>query len=548
MTSLLAYAWKKTVSPFYPPLQSDRSLPSVGRDSNDDKSLGGHPGVSASASGDTALSMPSSTGSSYHEEQGISMLADRKQCPSTPDALRRRKTAHEIREELGLPPRRGPLQYPLANGIAHPYPFQRQQQFHSENDQGFSRAVSSSPSMAQRALPPMLGSVPSPQVSTSSFYSKGGSPAKSHRQKVVLSPNLEMGQAKTAVGALVAMHNTTATRPTKSSGVVTALHQESSILPSRAWLHEERSIEEAHDFSMEFAGPHYEALNESQGGAFASPSRPPKGFMDNLSDDESSIHGSPSSNYPGNDLHSSFMAQVPETSFTRAFLQAETSRLSTGDQHYDFNSIMEKEVETGDQQARVDKYTSRAETHTETLPSLFGEPLAPLPVPHSHTQEQLFRSHNERRIMEDLLISTLERLQDDNDLVVEVMNSLKETNANFHVFTSDASLISGIPESNREALLKSIDGLLVAAKGRFGQDDLVHCLSFCRSVVHASIPHAEKCRKLQQYVATETAVNSKNCIFLTPFVNSLLQFYYWPARTWTPLATNCWTSCVPWLQ
>jgi hypothetical protein len=114
-------------------------------------------------------------------------------------------------------------------------------------------------------------------------------------------------------------------------------------------------------------------------------------------------------------------------------------------------------------------------------------------------QEQKFRNQNERRIKEDLLLSTLERLQDDTEIVVEVMNRLKETQAKWDLSKrlEGENLFWGFAEKQRMAILKAIDEQVSKWRSTLSNldhvdVDLMESFAFCRSLVHASIPSNEK--------------------------------------------------------
>lgn len=422
-----------------------------------------HPGVTASSSGET-LSNPFSSDSLFGTSSTTSCIAG----PYTPDALRVRRSPQEIREELGLPPKR--LTWEQEN------------------------VACASPACS--ALPPMFGTcgtVPSPQVSISSFYSRTSGSIRNIA--IAESPNLKVGHAKTAVGALLALNDSKANNPPMSPCHGTSgLPQEKAILPSRAWLEDDRSIDD-NDFSLEILP--YESLNDSQG-CFSPKSC---GFRDgNLSDEDCSIHASPSSN-----RHQGYGRNLPNTSFTRAFLQADTSHLSENDR-YDFHPIVDKELIVSDEPDKLMNVSCMSQSTVKEMESLcsmggdFGPPEV-LSNKNAPNGESLFRTQNDRRIKEDLLLSTLERLQDDNDIVLDVMDAIKETRGQWDVSMrpGEENLFSGFKQSVRLQILKNIDAQIgeLRAQGNFDHD-LVDALSFCRSLVHAAVPTAEKVASVQK--------------------------------------------------
>jgi hypothetical protein len=452
MTSLLSYAWRKANA------ASGPSVPSSLLDSDKVDIFLQQPGVTASSSGDT-LHQPESSDSLFADSivSGSSCIAG----PYTPEALRRRKSPQEIREELGLPCRKlnwnADFKDPPATAL----------------------------------LPPMFGacgSLPSPQVSTSSFYSKNSRSV----QNIARSPSLKLGQAKTAVGALLALNESQARYPPMAPESA-RLQPESTILPSREWLRDERSVDEANDFSIELR---YQSLDDSQ----ECLSLPKSYEFSDESDEESSIHASPSSN------RGAFSRNLPNTSFTRGFLQAETSRLSEDD-HYDFHPIVDKELFVSDEQNSMNLSCMSQSTlkEMETLCSMAGE--IDFNCQHNAIQykEEQFRSQNERRIKEDLLLSTLERLQDDNEIVLEVMDGMKETSGHFNVAMRPGqdNLFAGFSSSNRETILQRINNRLSVMRSSASSQtdsDTIDALAFCRSLVRASIPSREKLENIQRYV------------------------------------------------
>ena len=297
------------------------------------------------------------------------------------------------------------------------------------------------------------GSIPPSQVSNSSFYSRQSS------RNVAESPDL--GQAKTAVGALLAVADTRTssfqdssfhhheTHSLKRTSILppTSYHEssilpsptynndmsilppstydnttilpssmaqnENSILPSRDWLDEERALPNDNDCSRDLQ---YQALNDSHmmsrhsNGGFYPRSEP--------SDDESSIHASPSST---NWKHS-LMAQkqIPNTSFTQGFLQRDLNKSSDG---YNFLPVVVNEDlfldETSAPALNLSGISQSKDV--ESLHSLLhdddyenDEEL----VDHPLSYKTMGAAAHERmlaelRIKEDLLVSTLERLQDD---------------------------------------------------------------------------------------------------------------------------------------
>ena len=450
MASLLSFAWRKAASNSSPIASSsrlDRKKPDVNSQP---------PGVTTSSSGDT-LYQPASSDSLFST---VSCIAG----PYTPEALRRRKSPQEIRAELGLPCKK--LSWNTE----------------SKDTRGSCPMASACAAPSCSLLPPMFGTcgaLPSPQISTSSLYSK----SSRSFQNVARSPSLKLGKAKTAVGALLAMNESKANHlPVAPENV--RLRPDSSILPSREWLRDDRS--KANELSVELP---YESLNDSQC------SFPLKPYgISYESDEESSIHASPSSN------RGAFARNLPNTSFTRGFLEAEANQLSVVEDHYDFNPIMDRELVVADEQnsVNVSCMSQSILKETETLCSMAGEKDVPSFLhPIVPCYEEQFRSKNERRIKEDLLISILERLQDDNEIVMEVMDAIEKTRGyeDTSMRRGDDNLFSGFSSSSRKTMFQRMDSRLSVLRlsaANQGDHDTIDAITFCQSLVYVSIPQHEK--------------------------------------------------------
>jgi hypothetical protein len=329
---------------------------------------------------------------------------------------------------------------------------------------------------------------------TSSFYSRNSS----RSTYVAESPNLKVGQAKTAVGSLLAMtEDNTHVSFHESTKDPIRLHQESSILPPRAWLEDHRTIEEANDFSIELP---YEALNDSKN-HHLSPMKNQQGFQrpESPSDDESSIHASPSSNHWRNSMPAPH--QHPETSFTRGFLNAEHNHSRD---HYDFHPIVGDKDLFANEKLNMSGI-SQSTKDLESLHSLMDEDEDDVEEESEYyqmmqTDEQDF-SNTERRLKEELLLSTLERLQDGPDLVLEVMTALRESigQQGVSMRPGQDNLFTGFCADKREALAQNIDTILnelqvTPQEPEYAEtyEDLQQALLFCRSLVRIAIPSTEK--------------------------------------------------------
>jgi hypothetical protein len=116
---------------------------------------------------------------------------------------------------------------------------------------------------------------------------------------------------------------------------------------------------------------------------------------------------------------------------------------------------------------------------------------------------------------EDLLLSTLERLQDDPALVLEVMEALKESTGQWDVSLRlhEDNLFTGLSQDKRATLCRNIDAILNELKATTQEEsfmtqtqipqydethyDLTQALTFCRSLACTAIPSSEKPIKLQ---------------------------------------------------
>ena len=138
----------------------------------------------------------------------------------TPEGLLPRKSTDSIRRKLGLPPRGldFSLQEP-SKGVEKVVNLVDHDQFF-EDDSDDDNLILPPPDFALRSQPTMESSVKSPVVSTSSFYSRPYSQGSSMTFgsskdcPVAESPDLQVGKARTAVGALVALREASTTHNT----------------------------------------------------------------------------------------------------------------------------------------------------------------------------------------------------------------------------------------------------------------------------------------------------------------------------------------------
>jgi hypothetical protein len=443
MTSMLAsFAWRKAhFEPHGPPSNNDHDL---------DFSS---PGVSASSSGDTMNSMVDP------------------HMPLTPEGLRTRKTAASIREELGLP--RGQLDW---------------------LPQRTAQLVNSS-SQVRSMLPPILpsNSMASPQVSTSSFYTRS-----SHStHNVAKSPSLVVGQAKTAVGALLAMSET----PNSFHGTESSMLSSGSILPSREWAGTQNAAVGNARAPFNDTNSHYSSM--------ASQSilpTPPQ------SDDESFSHASPSSNYYRNKAGSRHGAAKLETSFSRSFMMDQSREL------YNIPNMEGNDLyvpkNTGPSHDLNVSGISQSTKDIESLHSLGGD--LPDEDLFSHDDDMIGSDRQDMQSLsfskiqgqrfdrDDLLFSTMERLQDDSRLVLEVLDGPKHTSLlrSTTKRLAEQNFFNGFSMQNRDTICNFIDEIVKEKPSMFQRiserkDDFEQALAFASALLHTAVPASEKTMKLQ---------------------------------------------------
>ena len=194
----------------------------------------------------TPLAVQASDDTTVPEQETDENCILQREAPPTPEGLRPRQPLQRIREELDIP------QHVMQ---------QREQR------------LPIWPPMA--CLPPRA----SPQVTHSSFYSRDSSSGM-----VTVAESPDLGQARTAVGALVAI---TQGVPPKASGKSNISNGRLGMLPPRTWK-EEEDVDEDEDIS-------YQRLHDSMD--VWSPDRTPKSFRaagSPQSTVQSSIYPSPS--------------------------------------------------------------------------------------------------------------------------------------------------------------------------------------------------------------------------------------------------------------
>lgn len=464
------------------------------------------------------------------------LLYDVKPPPRTPEALRRRKTAAEIRQEWNLPrsatntSMTGPL------GVASPRSSANLHNYPLPPIPDVNRVVPSF--LYEDEIEGSDASPYSPPISQTSFYSQSptpSTPSKMRERPVAQSPDLSL--PKTAVGALLSAQNANNERPMATSprlqvgraqtavgAVVAQSLQGSSHQPKNEWWTGHRNGEfsgySGHSLVIPCAGsnhtlavgryddvrsstevkdtakftnlndsidlPMYEKLEDDR-----STYSPP------ISDDGSSIlQGSPSSSLRRTGAN--------ETSFTMAFLQDDNK--NTGPAPYDlepivYNRNQENQMPpqyqpgimqwNGDFEQCLDE-DDFGDDELGTKPSVVYEQSRRDWNRHRETRRKDVQ-HRERRIKEDLLLSTLERLQDNPDLMLETVGEQSPDELN---------MIVGIPSAFRDDIVKKLELLSQQVlqsfqfnsfrNGLSHEQDVVTALSFAHLAMKCAVPLSEK--------------------------------------------------------
>jgi hypothetical protein len=169
-----------------------------------------HPGVSSSNSSDTAWG---SLQSSQDDDEFVHATMTRSEdtddlfvSPFTPDGLLPRKSADILRRELNVP---RVLEHSLRRAQGRQEPLSGVAKILSDKDSAppfrterhFDKGILPPPPDCLLNKPSFESSIQSPPVSTSSFYSRN----TCSENRIAMSPVLQVGQARTAVGALVAL-------------------------------------------------------------------------------------------------------------------------------------------------------------------------------------------------------------------------------------------------------------------------------------------------------------------------------------------------------
>lgn len=368
--------------------------------------------------------------------------------PRTPEGLRRRTSPESIRANLGVLPKRK-FQWTEAGQVP------ANESMHSSPSLGF---VNPPPSMP-------CDTVCSPQISTSSFYSRAS--ARSSRQ-VAKSPNLAVGQAKTAVGALLAVSDAKASFHDRMRN---SMSTHSSILPPKQWNDQKDRDEEMEN---------EEASMNSQS---ILPSPPPSD-----DEDESFAHASPSSNYKRNNVSWYGKRQI-QTSFSRSFHKRSV------DHPFHIHTFEDSAGTDSDLNASG---ISRSSKELESLYSLVDD-VADEDILSNCEEMMVSEKEHFDSNRDALLFSVIERLQDDTELVMEILDTATQHTTTDRSFKlQEENFIKGFSKSNRDCLLKIFDEML-NKETNIGplSGSTKHAFNFCRALTRTAVPESEKPMKLQ---------------------------------------------------
>ena len=330
--------------------------------------------------------------------------------------------------------------------------------------------------------------------------------SSNHSHHVAESPTLESGKVRTAVGALLAMSDVGVSfHESTKDPAPSPVKMSTGILPPRSWIDQDGEDDNQSEYSEE---PAYEAIFtpdkkrksriiESPASSFA----------------ESSIHASPSSNnwrqsYP------IWKEEQKDESITRRCLPEIDCKGKSG---YDFNSIMDQDVyiaqiSDNTDLSAISHSTKDNESHCGLDKEEQGYYYEGMREGEDEMGEALRRqkTKNQRRNKEDLLISIIERLQDDTKLVSDVLNDLKLSTGKWDVWMSldNENIFTGFSKKTRAILCRKMDAILnetkVASPEDFflspsqisnfadTHDELEQALMFCRSLIGTAIPQSEK--------------------------------------------------------
>ena len=479
MTSLLAYAWRKNH-------QQQTQVPALKTMTvtngvvDDDLELP-HQVLTASSSSSSGEEIPS-----IEQTSSFKASTTKGSVAITPEGLKPRRSIVDMRQRLGLPPLK-------SNRLTW------EQAEENKSSEGI--------------LPPS-----SPQVSSTSSFYAGSEASRNH--KVAASPVLVPGQARTAVGALLAKQSKA---PPSSPLRQQQLRDEddvslqSNILPPRPsnWNEQhdqtnlilDDSVDESTIYTNE---QYYQELNDSK--LILTPPRD-GGTSSSTSMGESTLHASPSSNNWGNNYNTSNLIRADDSSH-KGLTEPSISEEAEQGQRYDFNPILvDQELYVPQHNVLNVSSLSHSTRDANSLAiqqDLLEQELQQHIYEESHTWDQaLLRQKmiNQRRSKEDLIVSLLTRLQDEPDILIELLIELEDAAANQDrswrcISGSSENLHLGYSTKTRTEVTRTIDAILNELRVSAPEDyilspsqapelsethlDLEQALLFCRSVISST--------------------------------------------------------------
>ena len=448
------------------------------------------PGVTFSSSGETASMQPSDD-----DAAGNSIL----HTPQTPEGLRPRKSVETLRREWNI----------CSAAL------DRFDQCSESRQQELALYVAPRPTHRQIAgplPPPNFGQAISPQISTSTFYSSSSVTGRG----IALSPHLKVGQARTAVGALVAMTDAArpkleTSRPSMQIPSNDPIH-DMSVLPPRTWIEQD-----AYD-EHESLGSHlsFHELDRS-GNDTRKRKKRVSGSLSSTKD-ENTYHASPSSkNY--RPLALDIMHQnnkQDESSF--GWLMGE--RQNSGPA-YDFDPIVNQDLfvdQTVEDEVNVSAI-SNSTISRESTSSFDDEEEEEhcynyhYMKPENDEMAEIARRQRiklQRQLKENTLVAMVTRLRDNERLVQDTLESLQQSTGHLRGMEPIAreSIIKGFSKDTRNTVCRNIDAILTEMAVSIHEDlflsptqiheveetrdDLEHALEFCRMLVSKSISLEEQ--------------------------------------------------------
>lgn len=546
MTSLLSFSWRRTQQINYRQTNihdddDDDNIPTdqLLATAVDPWGLG----IATSTSSADSLALPNNHGSGEEAHYSTLERVRTVPLPTTPEGLRPRKSIQKLREELlGYPLCRELSPTPFGHSSAFKVEDLELKKASTVSNRPYrsQKGLATKFTCEPAELPPILHCHrESPQTTLqSSLYMSGnhddyeheemsgdeddgddivsviGSPSLSRHScrkvgPVAASPDLNPGKAKTAVGAVLAAM--TAEQGTDTNNYqATDDGSQHSILPTRDWMDMDDK-----DFVV---GEENNVFRQ----------------FPNDDDQDSSLHASPSSNVYRPSKFSSWTERqqqfLQDTSFTRNILSRDPNaswQQGHGKNHepYDFDHILSEEEESmslkdsmgaprvldliNDNGGLLNVSAISSSYHPRDMMSLHSladtieddideivenneidqyQPLIDeMMQPGEASSDDvllLMKADNQRRIKEQLLLSTLERMCDDVDLLKEVSGDMERSGSQCP--SQRNSLLLGLSDSQQAKIIHQMEFLLTKWSVDSPQDKQVTerlALRFCFMVL-----------------------------------------------------------------